>query len=425
MGFGALFVLCGLGFGVMRVVALEGGELERMSDWVHLAPTEEGVPQPHLELVRADLRQGEDVVFEVCSQGPLEADEWQGVVELIVWHPEDQEVVMRAPMDAELLARSRRSPRGACLVVARGEDLPIAGTYAVEAVWHVPELPAAVRATPLRARIIAHRSLGSSDRWPVFAVLLGALLLVVGVSRWRTERAGAGSGAGEAAAPASESAPPPQGVPLRVLLGLGALLGVGVVSALVPIWGATAAVGRGLSIATVEVVAAVLLVGVLLRPGVGRSDALGLVRPQRAVWALAVAPAAGLFLWFLGGIVIRIVPSTGEAPIETLVTWPSGILAVGLVAVLVPVAEELFFRGFVFGAVARRYGGAAAFVITVAVFVLAHVPQDWGAWGALTGILITGLGLTALRWWTGSTLVPALAHLVHNGVIVVLSLAAS
>jgi membrane protease YdiL (CAAX protease family) len=418
MGIGALLVLGGLVYGVVRVMGLEGGELERMSDWVHLEPTtEEGVPQPHLELLRADLRQGEDVTFEVCSQGPLVAGDWEGVVELVVWHPEDQEVVVRAPMDAALLARSRRSARGACLVLARGEDLPIAGTYAIEAVWQGHALPEAIQTTPLRARIIAHRPLRTADRWPVFAVLLGALLLVVGASRWRTD--------GMPIERPEEPAAAPRGVPLRILVGLCALLGVGVLSAFVPIWGATAAVGRGLTIAAVEVVAALLLVGVLMRPGVGRGDALGLVRPERAVWALAVAPAAGLFLWFVGGIVMRLVPATGEAPIETLVTWPSGTLAVGLVAVLVPVAEELFFRGFVFGAVARRYGGAAAFAITVLVFVLAHVPQDWGAWGALTGILLTGLGLTALRWWTGSTLVPALAHLVHNGVIVAISLAAS
>jgi membrane protease YdiL (CAAX protease family) len=142
------------------------------------------------------------------------------------------------------------------------------------------------------------------------------------------------------------------------------------------------------------------------------------------LWTLAVAPIAGIVLWVLGGIALRLVPATGEAPIETLVSWPSGSLALALVAVVVPVAEELFFRGFVFGQLERRFGGAVAFGATIALFALAHLPQDFGAWGALTSVLVAGAGFTAIRWLTGSTLASTLAHLAHNAIIVVLSLSA-
>jgi membrane protease YdiL (CAAX protease family) len=107
------------------------------------------------------------------------------------------------------------------------------------------------------------------------------------------------------------------------------------------------------------------------------------------------------------------VPRTGEAPIETYIAWPSGALSFALVGMAAPLAEELFFRGFVFGAL-RRLGLLAAFLGSFGLFVLAHVQQVWGSWGALVSLILTAATLTALRALSGSTLVPALAHVLFN-----------
>ena len=71
---------------------------------------------------------------------------------------------------------------------------------------------------------------------------------------------------------------------------------------------------------------------------------------------LVLAPLIGLALVILGRLIVALVPATGLAPIELFVEMPSGRLAVALVAVFVPVAEELFFRGFVFGTLERVRG---------------------------------------------------------------------
>ncbi len=84
---------------------------------------------------------------------------------------------------------------------------------------------------------------------------------------------------------------------------------------------------------------------------------------------------------------------------------------------VVPVAEELFFRGLVFGTLERRAGASVAFSVTVILFALAHLPQSWGDWGAFSAILFTSIGLTGLRWWTGSTTITIVAHLAHNAII--------
>ena len=148
-----------------------------------------------------------------------------------------------------------------------------------------------------------------------------------------------------------------------------------------------------------------------------RTQRLGLIPPKR-LYLVAVAPVLGVLVAFLGNLIGAFVPSTSEASIESLVAFSSGALALGLVSVVVPVAEELFFRGLIFGNLERRLGGGRAFLVTIVLFALAHLPQQWGNWGAASSVLFAGVVFTALRWRSGSTLVPVLAHLAHNAILV-------
>jgi len=429
------------------------GELERGSDWSPLSETpaaEAGAPgEPHRELLRVRLDRGEEVVFELCTRDQLHPQRWAGAVDLVVWHPETRDLVLRASLDEELLTRATRGEEGACLVYAHAQELQVGGIFAIEAVWPDRELPEAVRRVPVRARVIAQRQMSPSDRWVVVLVMVGSLLLALGVTRWKGGRrrkrkprwdeidAEDGDpsedglprddrGGGEAS---SLSDPQPtrsgrRGALLdvaRLVAGVALLLGGGLALGLVPIWGSVAGLGRGVLLAAVQIGIAVALVRGIPSGDGGRQGALALVPPPRARWLLWLAPAFGVLLWLAGRLLLSVVPSTSEAPIETLVAWPSGQLAVSLAGVLVPIAEELFFRGFVYGTAERRFGRAAAFLITVVLFTLAHLPQVWGAWGGLAAIMATGIGLTALRLWSGSTTVPALAHVVHNGAISILA----
>ena len=211
---------------------------------------------------------------------------------------------------------------------------------------------------------------------------------------------------------------------LRVVVGVVALIGAMFGLAFVPLGGAQGAVVRGLLIALAEVLVAFFWIAPVVdavRPP--RSAALGLAPPRRApmVWLLT-APLLGLALVIVGRFVAMAIPSTGVAPIEVFVELPSGRLAVALVAVFVPIAEELFFRGFVFGSLERARGGNVALVATTLLFAVVHLPQQWGAWGAFASVAFTGLVLTSLRRATGSTLLCALVHLTHNALITLLSI---
>jgi membrane protease YdiL (CAAX protease family) len=113
---------------------------------------------------------------------------------------------------------------------------------------------------------------------------------------------------------------------------------------------------------------------------------------------------------------LAIVPATGESAVQSFVRFPSGLLSFAALAVVAPLAEEIFFRGFVYGVLEQK-SRVLAFLGAWLLFVVAHAPQTWGQWGALVAIAITSLVLTSLRAASRSTLVPALAHLAYNGLL--------
>lgn len=402
---GALLLVGGLGLGGLRVAALVGAEADVYSSPTLLEATD---GEPHRELVRAEVTEGSSVLFEVCAEADLD-ERWVGAVDFMVWHPEDEGIVIEAPVDAALLGRVRRAPWGSCLTLGRGEDIPIGGVYAIEAVWPRREVPPQIRETPLVARIAATPSLGDDDFWTLLFVLVGALALTLGltVAPPKVEGSAAQDGAQDGAPKRPSAAPAFIGT-FAFILGLFAL-------ALVPFTGSLSAYGRGLVIAALEVSLALALVSSPL--AWRRTQRLGLLPPKR-LYLIAIAPILGVLVAFVGNLISAAVPSTGEASIESLVAFSSGALALGLVSVVVPVAEELFFRGLIFGNLERRLGGRLAFLATIVLFALAHLPQQWGNWGAASSVLFAGVVFTALRWRTGSTLVPILAHLAHNAILV-------
>jgi membrane protease YdiL (CAAX protease family) len=82
------------------------------------------------------------------------------------------------------------------------------------------------------------------------------------------------------------------------------------------------------------------------------------------------------------------------------------------VCVIAPIAEEFFFRGFVFGALRRWAGPWVAAVLTGLLFGLAHTGSAASQYLVPLGFL--GFVLCLVRWKTGS-LYPCMAlHSVNN-----------
>jgi CAAX protease family protein len=84
-----------------------------------------------------------------------------------------------------------------------------------------------------------------------------------------------------------------------------------------------------------------------------------------------------------------------------------------LLAFLAPLAEEIFFRGFVFGILREKYGVAAGAVLTGVVFGLVHAT---GSPIETLGVLvILGIVLCLLYVQTGSILPCIALHALNNG----------
>ena len=92
----------------------------------------------------------------------------------------------------------------------------------------------------------------------------------------------------------------------------------------------------------------------------------------------------------------------------------NALAVVVLVTVIAPLGEELFFRGFFFGALRNWHGPWLAAALTGLVFGGIHVGSS--PIGYLVPLMIFGAGLCLLYEWTGS-LYPAIAlHALNNSI---------
>lgn len=173
----------------------------------------------------------------------------------------------------------------------------------------------------------------------------------------------------------------------------------------------TVAVVTGTGLATLAAAGIALAVRVRSLPALG-------LRPTTVRWLL-LGLAGGLLAWLVNRIVIiAYFALTGDLsnPQESLSSaaavfgWEFvGVLAAG--AVLVPLAEELLFRGVGYGAL-RRYGIGVATVASSVLFGVAH-----GINVVLPAAIVLGI-ITALLYERSRSIWPGvLAHVLNNALV--------
>jgi len=412
----ALLVACAcvaavaLGLTLRRVAALEGAELDHESPPRTLASLAgaEGSTRISARLTTVTLRRGERATFEVCSADGLAPARWRDALDLVVFRLSDMELMLRAPLDAEHLASARRGAQGACLSLGGGV-IEQAGRYALDAVWPTKPLPAELTSVALRARIMGRTSLSRLDHGYVVALFLAAALALLGFMT--LARTGSTEFAVEAP---GESVPAPLRRPSPTVVALlYGLVPLGAVIALtqVPTASTVHTLGKGVLMVLVQALGPLALARML-----SAGHATPWLAPPRRPWrsALAALVAAGALV-VVAQLALELVPATSEAPIQTFVSWPSGLLCFAALGVLLPLGEELLFRGHLWSAALALFGRTElAAGVTYSAFVLLHLQQSWGNWGGLVAIAVTGAVLTGLRIVTGSVLVPALTHVLYN-----------
>lgn len=82
-----------------------------------------------------------------------------------------------------------------------------------------------------------------------------------------------------------------------------------------------------------------------------------------------------------------------------------------MIVVLAPLVEELFFRGWLFGALRPRLAAGATILITTFLFAIVH----WDETGLYPiAVLVPGFVLSVIRERTGSVKAAVLGHGVYN-----------
>lgn len=150
---------------------------------------------------------------------------------------------------------------------------------------------------------------------------------------------------------------------------------------------------------------------------------LGLGRPRFAHLRYGVIFGIGLFFASVAiGLVQAAAVGKEQQSIAQALMGHRGLPALALdlvtIAVLTPLAEELLFRGMLFGGVRQRIPFIPAAVATSVLFMSLHEPQAW------PGVFVLAFGLALAYERTKSLWAPIAAHATVNGLPLLLLAAA-
>ena len=162
-------------------------------------------------------------------------------------------------------------------------------------------------------------------------------------------------------------------------------------------------------------VAALLFARTISRP---RAQDFGLHAPRRRKRAIGLLLAVwGVFFFFAAVWALALdldeqsdLPEVLGAHLSTL----NLLIVTFLVCVVAPVGEELFFRGFFFGALRNWRGAWPAAIITGLTFGAIHAGS--APIGQLVPLAVFGVGLCMLYHWTGSLYPPIALHALNNAI---------
>ena len=142
------------------------------------------------------------------------------------------------------------------------------------------------------------------------------------------------------------------------------------------------------------------------------------VPPRTLLWSLAIGVGGAV-----AATALMIALPQGDSPLARMTARPDGFVAMMALAILLPPFEEIYYRGFLFPILKRRYGAAAAVAIVIAWFGMAHLRQLAGSWVAFPIVMAMGAVWTVQRHRTGSLLPSTACHWAYNITLIAISIA--
>lgn len=120
----------------------------------------------------------------------------------------------------------------------------------------------------------------------------------------------------------------------------------------------------------------------------------------------------GLTTGLLFGLIQVVVKWTKVG--EMVFHWNS-LVSVTLIGTAV--AEELLFRGYIFGEVQKKFQPVAVILISAILFAIIHVPIYGTAWGSLVLITLSGVVYGVVRTYFGNVWPAVAAHFGEDVVL--------
>lgn len=114
----------------------------------------------------------------------------------------------------------------------------------------------------------------------------------------------------------------------------------------------------------------------------------------------------------------RFIPDSKETPFSQMLKASRAVrYVVAFLAIFTaPLVEEFVYRGLLYSPLKRAIGMGGAVISATLLFALVHVPQYWGAWASLTGLLLLSLALTFIRAKTRSIFPCVAIHTLFNSI---------
>jgi membrane protease YdiL (CAAX protease family) len=144
-------------------------------------------------------------------------------------------------------------------------------------------------------------------------------------------------------------------------------------------------------------------------------------------------PQQGWFSLIAIGIVTLVVlqllqyvlPVPKKNPFDDFFHRPSDAYAFAILAIAFgPFMEELFFRGFLYPVLARRFGFFMAVLLTALPFACIHI-IEYKAWAPVLIVFLVGVVLTVVRAKRQSVASSFIVHSIYNGIPVLATIIAS
>jgi membrane protease YdiL (CAAX protease family) len=117
-------------------------------------------------------------------------------------------------------------------------------------------------------------------------------------------------------------------------------------------------------------------------------------------------------------ILSRFLPQS-ESPFSQILnkSYQIKVAVAVLASFSAPFIEEIIYRGVLYAGLRKVLGVRSTIIAVTVLFAGVHIPQYWGAWPSLVGLMLLSLILTIVRARTKSILPCVVIHFVNNSII--------